>query len=70
MKVENIFLGALTFLAITAISMAAVGLGYKIGDATRKEQEREVCKKLGGRYDFFQECKAFDGGTIILPEVE
>ena len=69
-KIENIFLGSMAVLAIVTISMAIIGLGLEIKNEFRKNQERTSCKKMGGRYTYFEQCEALGGQPLVLPVVE
>ena len=69
-KIENIFLGLLAVLAIVTISMAIIGLGIEIKNELRKDQERTSCKKIGGRYTYFEQCEALDGKFLVLPKAK
>ena len=69
-KIENVFLASLAVLTIVTISMAIIVLGVEIKNEFRKNQERTSCKKMGGRYTYFEQCEAFDGKFLVLPEVK
>ena len=69
-KIENVFLVSLAVLAIVTVSVAIIGLGLEIKNEFRKDQERTSCKKMGGRYTYFEQCEAFDGKLLVLPEVK
>ena len=69
-KIENIFIGSMAVLAIVTISMAITGLGLEIKNEFRKDQERTSCKKMGGRYTYFEQCEALDGKFLVLPEAK
>ena len=69
-KIENIFIGSMAVLTIVAISMVIIGLGLEIKNEFRKDQERTSCKKMGGRYTYFEQCEALDGKFLVLPVVK
>ena len=69
-KIENIFLGLMVVFVVITIPMAIIRLGLEIKNEVRKNQERVSCKKMGGRYTYFEQCKAFDGKLLVLPEVK
>lgn len=69
-KIENIFLGSMAVLVVITIFMAIIGLGLEVKNELRKNQERVSCKKMGGHYTYFEQCEAFDGKFLVLPEVK
>ena len=69
-KIENVFLASLAVLTIVTIPVAIIGLGLEIKNELRKNQERTSCKKMGGRYTYFEQCEALDGKLLVLPEVK
>ena len=69
-KIENIFLGLIVVLAVITIPMAIIVLGLEVKNELRKDQERTLCKKMGGRYTYFEQCEALDGKFLVLPEVK
>ena len=69
-KIENIFLGLIAVLVVITIPMAIIGLGLEIKNELRKNQERTSCKKMGGRYTYFEQCEALDGKFLVLPEAK
>lgn len=53
--------------AILTIFMCFYGIALCIKDDIRKDQERTVCNKLGGRYTVTEECLAVDGKALVMP---
>ena len=69
-KIENVFFASLAVLIIVTIPMAIIGIGLEIKNDLRKDQERTSCKKMGGRYTYFEQCEALDGKFLVLPEAK
>lgn len=53
--------------AILIIFMCVYGIALCLKDDIRKDQERTVCKKIGGRYTVLEECLAADGKALVMP---
>lgn len=53
--------------AILTMFMCVYGIALYLKDDVRKDQERTICKKLGGRYTVTEECLAVDGKALVMP---
>ena len=67
---ESFFLCCLAAIAIILGSIAVVASSLVVTNEIRKDQERAVCKKLGGRYTVLEECLAIDGKALVMPRDE
>ena len=66
----SFFLYCLAAIAIILGSIAVVAASLVIKNEIRKDQERAVCKKLGRRYTYLEECLAVDGKALVMPRDE
>ena len=66
----SFFLCCLAAIAIILGSIAVVAASLVVKNEIRKDQERTVCKKLGGRYTVLEECLAIDGKALVMPRDE
>ena len=53
--------------AILTMLMCVYGIVLCLKDDIRKDQERTICNKLGGRYTYLEECLAVDGKAFVIP---
>lgn len=63
---ESFFL-CLAAIAMVLGSIAVVSASLVVKNEIRKDQERTVCKKLGGQYTILEECLAVDGKALVMP---
>lgn len=54
-------------ILVALLAVFTIDLSLIIKDDIRKDQERTVCKKLGGRYTYLEECLAVDGKALVMP---
>ncbi len=52
---------------VAMIVAYVIDLSLTIKNEIRKDQERTVCNKLGGRYNVLEECLAVDGKALVMP---